>query len=131
MYSRYFEADGKADTAQIILDIKNGKLNRSDVEQLINDERVRDAYTLYGYDPKPEEEWKALKYADTKQYLGRLAFTTGCFSEAYLLHMMEVAEQVETLNNKSNKLIKQVFWVALIAGAIFATLSLVVHVVTA
>lgn len=110
--------DGRVAREKIAMDIKYRKLNRADLENIIADPRIQQAFIGHGYSDKvPKKQW-------TNNYLEKLSYAVVAegFNKDYLLYLNEVAEYVTNKNKNVRNIIKIIIligaFIVLIAGLV-------------
>lgn len=91
--------DGKIERGKIAMDIKYGKIKRSDIDILISDHDVQNEFFGRGFsNKKPKTEWN-------KDYLNILSYAVvaDAFNPEYLYYLSEVAEYVNKIENNNIK----------------------------
>lgn len=106
--------DGKVARNLIAIDIRERKITRGDIEQLVLDKRIQSAFLNKTFDKKvPPNQWD-------KDYLEELTYAAlaQSFNRDYLLYLDEVAEFVAQ-SSKRKKKIGTAVCVTVIAAACF------------
>jgi len=113
MDDRYI-VNGEVARDKIAMDIKYRKLNRTGIEELCNDSRVKEAFrgTVYT-DKRPKRDWN-------KDYLGRLSYAVvgESFNRDYLLYLDEVADFVSKATFRKIIIAGIIIVLVIIAGVI-------------
>lgn len=99
IYEKEYIVDGVVEREKIALDIKYGKIKKSDLDVLISNNDIKEAFFGDGFhDKKPKNQWN-------KEYLNILSYV--CIGEAfnaeYLYYLSEVAEYVNHMENEKIK----------------------------
>ena len=106
--------NGEVARDKIAMDIKYRRLDRTGIEELCNDSRVKEAFRGSAYaDKHPKREWN-------KDYLGRLSYAVvgESFNRDYLLYLDEVADFVSKATFRKIVVAGVIIVLVIIAGVI-------------
>lgn len=112
--------NGSISRSEIVNDIKDGTLNKQDIEELALQENVKKSFIGSSYPNKVEKkQW-------TQQYLDKLVLVSIAenFNKDYLLYLYEVSKSVRDNAQKRKGSLK----VAIIAGGIFVVVVVLIAV---
>ena len=111
---KYIE-NGRVRREKIAMDIKYGVITTEDIDSLVSDPRIHDAFIGNRYDDKkPKSDWN-------QQYLDELSYgvTAEGFNEDYIRYLCEVTSFVSEHGTKKSK---RSVLVGIIAGAILVAI---------
>lgn len=87
--------DGRVQRESIAMDIKNGKLSQSELDEILADETIRAAYIGSDFtDEIPQTQWN-------HEYLKKLSFAvvSEAFNHSYLSYLFKVSSYVHEKEN--------------------------------
>lgn len=120
--SRYIENE-EVKRGVITQDIKNRRLSRAELEELINNPEISSSFFGKEVDAKkPEAEWD-------EAYLRRLSYASigEVFNADYLLYLEKVADKVSKAKNRSSK---KLFERIAVIVAVIAVITIVIALLT-
>lgn len=95
--------DGRVEREAIAMDIKNGKLSKREVDEILADERVQKAFIGADFsDETPQEQWDS-------EYLDRLSYAvvSEAFNRAYIEQLFKVSSFVRGKTNTERSQVSQ------------------------
>lgn len=96
--SKYIE-DGRVQRESIAMDIKNGKLSQSELDEILADGTIQAAYIGSDFtDETPQTQWD-------RAYLDQLTFAvvSEAFNRAYLSYLFQVSSYVHEKENTEQR----------------------------